>query len=275
MDFTTFLWTTFAAFVTLATFSFLYKDNPFYKFAEHLVVGVSAGYFVIILWHNGLVPNLFNRLDDGNAWLLWLDSSRPWYMIPAVLGVMMWTRFHKKYSWISRWPMALYIGIATGVAIPLEMSNRVNKQLAATMTEIDWANFFGHGHFNLLDINSGLSQLLIFVGSISALIYFFFSKAHTGLFGRVAKFGIWILMIGFGASFGFTVMARVSLFIQRMQFIDQNWIRNALNTGITSNPNHDGWYLFVFWVLVLGVATYIIRELVLHLKRKPAEEAQP
>jgi hypothetical protein len=198
MDFGTFLWTTFGVFVTLATFSFLYKDNPFYKFAEHLVVGVSAGYFVIILWHQGLVTNLFQRLQDGDWYVLWLNSNGWYYMIPATLGVMMWTRFSKQYSWVSRWPMALYIGIATGVAIPLEMTNRVVKQLHATMAPIDWSNFFGHGGINLLDTTSGLSQLLVFVGAISGLVYFFFSKAHTAVIGGIARFGIWVLMIGFG-----------------------------------------------------------------------------
>jgi hypothetical protein len=268
MDFGTFLWTTFAAFVTLGTFSFLYKDNPFYKIAEHLVVGVSAGYFAIILWHNGLVPNLFQRLEDGNWYLFWLNSSRWWYVIPAILGAMMWTRFSKKYSWVSRWPMALYIGIATGVAIPLEMSARVSKQLYGTMVVnpnspgLDWANFFGHGGLNLLDITSGLSQAIIFVGAMSALVYFFFSKAHTGAFGGVARFGIWILMIGFGASFGFTVMARISLFINRMQFLNQNWIQNALDT---SSENYHWGYMAFFLLLILLVLGYIVRELVVHL----------
>ncbi|HUV31106.1 MAG TPA: hypothetical protein VMY05_08480 [Acidobacteriota bacterium] len=276
MDFGTFLWTTFAAFVTLATFSFLYKDNPFYKIAEHLVVGVSAGYFVIILWHNGLVPNLFQRLADGDWYVLWLNSSRPWYLIPTVLGMLMWTRFSKKWSWVSRWPMGLYIGISTGIAIPLEMSNRVSKQLYATMVMnpnspgFDWAHFFGHGGFNLLDISSGLSQLIIFVGALAALVYFFFSKAHTGLFGGLATFGIWILMIGFGASFGFTVMARVSLFINRVQFLDQNWIQNAFNSA---NPNYNAWYQVVFWLMMLLLLWYIIRELVNYGKGKGTGEA--
>ena len=269
MDLATFLWTTFAAFVTLATFSFLYKDNPFYKFAEHTVVGVSAGYFVIILWHNGLVPNLFQRLADGHWYLLWLDSSRWWYLIPAILGILMWTRFSKTYSWVSRWPMALYIGIATGVAIPLEMSARVNKQLYATMSKIDWSNFFGHGY---LDVLSGYSQLLIFIGAMCALIYFFFSKAHTGVFGGLATFGIWILMIGFGASFGFTVMARISLFVQRIQFLDQNWIQNAFNT---SNPNYGAGFQIAFWVLVLVILIYIISELVMFIKSRGQEPTQP
>ncbi len=270
MNFLTFLGVTFAAFVTLATFSFLYKDNPFYKFAEHLVVGTSAGYFVIILWHQGLVTNLFNKLQDGDWYMLWLNSSQWWYVIPALLGVMMWTRFSKQYGWVSRWPMALYIGIATGMAIPLEMSNRVNKQLYATMVQIDWANFFGHGGFNLLDTTSGLSQVIIFVGSISALVYFFFSKAHTGVFGGVAKLGIWVLMIGFGASFGFTVMARISLFIQRVQFLDQDWAKVAFNTtGSIADYGQNGvWYQLVFWVMIGLIGAYLVRELMQHLKSK-------
>jgi len=278
MDFVTFLWTTFAAFVTLATFSFLYKDNPYYKFAEHLVVGVAAGYFVMILWHNTLVPNLFERLADGNWYLLWLDSDQPWYLIPALLGAMMWTRFSKKLSWVSRWPMGLYIGISAGIAIPLEMSNRVSKQLFATMVinerspGFDWANFFGHGGFNLLDMYSGLSQIIIFVGVLAALVYFFFSKAHTGWFGGAATFGIWILMIGFGASFGFTVMARISLFINRLQFIDQNWIQAALDT---SNENYHAGFLIVFWAVVLFILGYIVWEIVSHVKNKDKIQANP
>lgn len=267
MDFGTFLWTTFAVFVTLATFSFLYKDNPFYKFAEHLVVGVSAGYFVVILWHNGLVPNLFQRLQDGDWYVLWLNSSKPWYLIPAILGIMMWTRFSKNYSWLSRWPMALYIGISTGVAIPLEMSVRVNKQLYATMVNIDWTNFFGHGSFNLLDTTSGLSQLLIFVCALASLIYFFFSKEHVGVFGGVATLGIWTLMIGFGASFGFTVMARISLFINRMQDV-KSWGLEAFNVSEIPNENYDSGFQIVFWLFILFVTGYIVYEIVNHMKSK-------
>jgi len=263
MDFGTFLWTTLGAFLTLAIFSFLYKDNPFYKVAEHLVVGVSAGYFVIVLWHNGLSPNLFQRMDDGSWYMLWLDSSAPWYIVPALLGIMMYTRFSKKYAWLSRWPMALYIGIATGVAIPLEMSARVNRQLFAVMERsIDWTNFFGHGGVNLLDTTSGLSQLIVFVGAISALVYFFFSKQHTGWFGGVATFGIWILMIGFGASFGYTVMARISLFINRIQYLDNDWGANAFGAGA-----HVG-HKLLFWLVVALVVGYAIREIVIHVTRK-------
>jgi hypothetical protein len=251
MDFETFLWTTFAAFVTLAIFSFLYKDNPFYKFAEHLMVGTATGYFSVLLWHNNLYPNLFGKLGAGE----W------WYLVPGFLGLLMWTRFSKKYSWISRWPMALYIGISAGLAIPLEMSNRVNKQMYAMMSDIAWDRFFGTG---LFDPTSGLSGLIIIVGSIAALTYFFFSKAHTGAFGALAKFGIWVLMIGFGASFGFTVMARISLFIDRVQFLQKTWIYNAFDSSAAGY--HSG-YQIAFFAVVLAIAAYIVREIWVHLRK--------
>ncbi len=269
MEFSTFLWTTFAAFLTLATYSFLYKDNPFYKIAEHIVTGVAAGYFAILLWHNGLVPKLwFQRLDDGDWFVLWLNSSRPWYLIPAILGILMWTRFSKKYQWVSRWPMALYIGISAGIAVPLEMSNRVNKQLYDTMADLDWANFLGQGTYAMFDTTSGLSQLLIVIGVVAALVYFFFSKAHTGVFGATARLGIWTLMIGFGASFGFTVMARISLFINRLQFLG-GWGQEAFNaSGTAPNENFTPWFQVFFWLLVALVVGYTIWEIVSHIKSK-------
>ena len=40
--------------LTLAIYSFLYKDNPAFKIAENLYVGVSLGYTIIITWFNFL-----------------------------------------------------------------------------------------------------------------------------------------------------------------------------------------------------------------------------
>ncbi|MBT8496157.1 MAG: helix-hairpin-helix domain-containing protein, partial [Deltaproteobacteria bacterium] len=59
------------------------------------------------------------------------------------------------------------------------------------------------------------SNVLLLLGLVAGLIYFYFSVAHKGAIGRVSRFGVWILMIGFGASFGFTVQGRISLAIGR------------------------------------------------------------
>ena len=50
------------AWITQAIFSFLYADNPIYKFAEHLFVGVAAGYGVAVTFWQMIVPNLLYRV---------------------------------------------------------------------------------------------------------------------------------------------------------------------------------------------------------------------
>lgn len=199
---------TVAAFLTLCILSFLYQDNPYYKFAEHLMVGVSAGYWVVILYYSTFQDKVIDSLESGH----W------WYTIPLLLGILMWTRLVKNWVWVSRYPLALYIGISAGVAIPLEMKAKVIEQLYGSIDLITQLHTTGAS--TLLTINN----LIILVGVIASLVYFFFSKEHTGATGFVAQIGIAVLMIGFGASFGFTVMARVSLLIQRFQFLLFDWL---------------------------------------------------
>lgn len=208
MHWGTMISTTVGALLTLAVFSFLYKDNPFYKFAEYLMVGVSAGYWVVILYYTVFVPNVVGKLQAGQ----W------YYLIPAVLGLLMWARLTRKWSWVSRYPLAFYLGIATGVAIPLEMKAKIIEQLNGSVDLVTQMYSAQAGWATVVN------NILILIGVISGLIYFFFSKAHTGATGGVAKLGIGILMIGFGASFGFTVMARVSLLIERLQFLLFDWL---------------------------------------------------
>lgn len=208
MDFANAIATTVAAVLTLCIFSFLYKDNPFYKFAEHLVVGVSAGYWVSILYINVVIPNIWQKLAAGK----W------WYLIPAFLGVLMWTRIVKRWAWISRYPLAFYLGIVTGVAIPLEMQTKVLEQIFGTVQS------FAALHNSNTNFWAVLNTVVVVIGIITSLIYFFFSKEHTGATGGIAKVGIWTLMIGFGASFGYTVMARISLLIERVQFLIDDWL---------------------------------------------------
>ncbi len=211
------IWLTLGSLLTIFTFSFLYKDNPLYKIAEHLVVGISAGYFVVLLIRTNLWPIMSQRLfikgPEGWALVQW------WYFIPLILGVLMWTRFSKKWSWVSRYPLAFYIGIASGLTIPLEIKNRVVEQISASILKFkfDW-NSAG-----FLMVPQGLWDTFVVAGVICCLIYFFFSKEHKGWFGGSAKVGIYTLMIAFGASFGYTVMARISLFIQRIQYL-RDWI---------------------------------------------------
>jgi hypothetical protein len=67
------------------------------------------------------------------------------------------------------------------------------------------------------------SNVLLIAGVLTTLVYFFFSLEHKGAVGVVSKIGIYFLMISFGASYGFTVMARISLLIGRLEFLFRDW----------------------------------------------------
>jgi hypothetical protein len=191
-----------AAFLTLCVFSFLYRDNPFYKLAEHLFVGASAGYLLAVQYQNVLVPNVFQPL---------LADHRLIVLIPLGLGLLMLARAVDRAASWSRWAVAFYVGIYSGIAIPGYMQGFIMAQLA------DAAKPFPPGW-------AAVNSALILVGLLGVLAYFFFSAAHRGAHGVSARVGIWFLMIAFGASFGYTVMARVSLLIARVQFLLGDWL---------------------------------------------------
>ena len=79
----------------------------------------------------------------------------------------------------------------------------------------------GDGGFSL---GGTISNIVTLVGVVCGLIYFFFSKEHKGTFGGASKLGIWVLMVTFGASFGYTVMARISLLTGRVLFLIDDWL---------------------------------------------------
>jgi hypothetical protein len=69
-----------------------------------------------------------------------------------------------------------------------------------------------------------VSASMLVLGVIAVLVYFFFSVEHKGVVGSVSRIGILYLMVGFGASFGYTVMGRITLLLGRFQFLLGDWL---------------------------------------------------
>jgi hypothetical protein len=187
-----------AAGLTLCVFSFLYKDNPLYRFAEHLYVGLSVGYTIAQTWNQGVIKYIWYPVkEEGNFFVL----------IPAVIGLLMFSRFIPKYRWLIRWPLAFMIGISAGASIPRDMNSMIFKQMEATIQPLVTINL-----------------VIIALGLLFTLFYFFFSVEHKGPAGVASKIGIFFIMISFGAAFGYTVMARISLLIGRTYFLLHDWL---------------------------------------------------
>src|SRR5262249_39941352 len=191
-----------AAGLSLLIYSFLYKDNPFFKLAEHIFVGVSIGYLLTITYYQVMVNKLYLPMVQQGEW---------WLVVPAFLGVLMLSRFIPPIAWLSRISFAFLLGISSGVAIPRQLSSFILQQVQGTIKPLVTT-----GDSGVTLTLANLNALLILVGVMSVLFYFFFSLEHTGAARRVARVGIYFLMVSFGAAFGYTVMARMSLLIGRL-----------------------------------------------------------
>jgi hypothetical protein len=137
-----------------------------------------------------------------------------WLFIPGLLGALMFARLSSRYSWVSRISLAFVMGNTAGVFLISQLHGIVLPQMRSTMLALGGTDGF----------TSASLAVVIVVGTISTLIYFYFSKEHKGLLGATAKLGIWFIMVSFGASFGYTVMARISLLIGRVYFLANEWL---------------------------------------------------
>jgi hypothetical protein len=203
------IWTWIAGLLTICIFSFLYKDNPMYKFAEHLFVGVANGYFLTFTIHRVLIPILFVPL---------FSAGRYWLVFALIVGSLYLTRFIPKISWLVRIPIAVTIGYYTGAVIPATIQSDIIRQVQGTILTPTNFQAWSAGPWGIV------WSILLFIGVVCTLSYFYFSREHKGVLGVSSRIGIIFIMIGFGAAFGYTVMARISLLIGRFQFVFGDWL---------------------------------------------------
>lgn len=225
-------WIWIAAALTLAIFSFLYRENPFYRIAEHLVVGVSNGYAITVTWYLILKPNLYDLIARGQ-----LNAQLVLSVVGALVGILYFSRFFPRVSWLIRIPIAVTLGYGSGYGLPRGIDANLLKQMGGTLiTRPDLAHFpalmaqagqqFAHYRIDLglLTVLNAVGQPTIFIGAICTVAYFYFSVERKGVLKPMAFAGIIFIMLGFGASFGYTVMARISLLIGRLQFLFRDWL---------------------------------------------------
>ena len=219
-----------AAALTLMVMSFLWRDNPCYKFAEHLFVGVSAGYWMVLgfwttLWPNAivkLVPAAARVTDPGAR----LPAQEPLVIIPVLLGVIMLLRLWPRLAWLARWPTAFAVGTTLGYNLLRTLRSDLVEQVRATILPglLVTGATGATGATGGVDWAATLDQWLFVAGTASCLVYFTFTRRGDGVRGAVAHAGLYLLMVAFGASFAYAVMSRVALLVSRLQFLLGDWL---------------------------------------------------
>ena len=201
--------------LTLCIYSFLYKDNPFYKFAEHVYVGVSTGYLVCTAYFNAIRPLFLVPLIKEGTWIV---------LIPGILGLLLYARFFRKIAWVSRYTLAFIIGSGAGISAPNVIQGYLIRQVGDTITPLLKPQTGAFFSFTTSETLLQVDPIIIFLVVVCIMVYFFFSVERKGVLKPTAKLGIIFLMVYFGASFGYTVMGRVSLAIGRIRYLLIDWL---------------------------------------------------
>src|SRR5512143_3463742 len=97
--------------LTLMVLSYLVGDNPFFRMAVYIFVGVSAGYAAAIAWWQILWPRVFGPLLVGTL------SERILALLALGLGILLLMKISPRTSQLGNPVMAYLVGVAAAVAI--------------------------------------------------------------------------------------------------------------------------------------------------------------
>ncbi|HXX72436.1 MAG TPA: hypothetical protein VEI80_01985 [Candidatus Acidoferrales bacterium] len=185
-------------FLTLMVLSFLYKENALFRLTEYTFIGLASGY----AFAAGLRLFINQALDP-----IFINGDLT-FIVPVILGAMFYAQFTKKYSMLYRLPLSLGIGYGLGVTIWSFFAEFFVKQISATMLPI---------------INPSalvtFDNITLVAGTILSLSYFILHKEQKGAWGGLTKIGKYFILATLGAVFGSTVLGRMAVIIQRVQFL--------------------------------------------------------
>jgi len=191
-----------AAAFTLMIYSYPYKETPLYKLAEHTMIGLGIAITTIMGIRNILDIAVGSIVTKGE--ITWI--------IPILLGLALFTRYSQQYVWLSRWPLALLVGVGIGVSMGGMIDSSFIAQIRSTVTGV-----------------TNINQVLLVIMAVLTLTYFIFSlgvkQREEGVLKYTSQLGRYVMMIYFGALFGNTIMTRMALFIGRMRFLLFDWLK--------------------------------------------------
>ena len=187
-----------AALLTLAVFTYLWRDNAVWRFVEHLYLGLAAGYGIGYTWHNFLLPVLAGDVVRSHHW---------YWLLPLALGALIYARYVRGLEWLARFPIALWVGYGAGYVV---------AYLPRTLLRQVSSSFLSLGSLN---------NLVIVACLVGGLVHFSFTLPRDRAVVRhAAAFGRWSILVALGASFGSAVLYRFSILYGRFDFLLHTWM---------------------------------------------------
>lgn len=203
-------WTIVSFLLTLLILSFIFGDNPLFRIAAYLFVGVSAGYAAVLMIYQVLWPRLVVPIVAGE----WIAA------IPLTLGLLLTFRLVPSFSRVGNMSMAYLVGTAAAVAIGGAV---IGTLLAQTRGAID---SFGQAG-GALGSSRLIEASIMLLGTVTTLAYFQFSTRsqpnqpaqRPAIVEALAQFGKLFIAITLGALFAGVLSATLVALIERIGFI--------------------------------------------------------
>lgn len=214
-----------AALLTIMVLSYLIGDNPLFRLAVYLFVGVASGYAGSIAWHNVLWPGLIDPLFVRGLGGILEPAGIVTIVIPWLLALALLLKISPATSRYGTLPVALLVGVGAAVVVGGAITGTLIPQTMASMDTLNPAAVAP------LTMETGYERianvLIMIIGTISTLIYFRFS-ARRGLSGEAnrSRFIQWIAIVGrlfialtFGVMYAGALTATVIIFAERIEFL--------------------------------------------------------
>jgi len=179
-DTMTIFWLGLSSFIAVGIMTLVWRENPYYRLVEHIIIGAGCAHYLMY----GLLAVRTTGIDA-------IIAGRILLIIPLFLAILTFGRL-TPWGWIARYPIALLTAIGIGILVGGALEGQVVGQVRSIGATI----------FAAKDQLAIVSTTFAGIASISAIIYFIYTKEHKGVLGGFARFGRIILMAGLGISWG-------------------------------------------------------------------------
>lgn len=210
--------------ITLLIFSYLLGDNPLFRIAVYIFVGVSAGYVAAIAIWQVIVPRLVYPILFGSI------NEKIFAAIPLLGGLFILLKVSSRMAGIARMTMAFLVGAGAAVVLAGAIVGTLLPQVQATIDLFDLNIAAANNINNAEALGTGA---IVMAGTIFTLIYFHFgarpkadgSMRRMGLIELAAWVGRIFIGITLGATFAGVYAAALTALIERIASII-NFITN-------------------------------------------------
>lgn len=214
--------------LTLLVFTYLIGDNPFYRVALHIFLGVAAAYITIVTLQSVLIPQLFAIYSTITAaqWLTLTLLAVPW-----LFAILLFVRTSGSLAPVGNIAIAFMVGVGSALAIGGALTGTLIPQVQAS---------WGDAQSGPDIIQSALLWCPGVAGTSLVLLYFLYlgRKSPGGRGERhpimrpLAGFGQFFLSIALAALYVGALAAYFAIFVERVDYFYKSLIQALAFFGI-------------------------------------------